>query len=131
MAYAAWTKGSSALLLAARTLARAGGVERTLLAEWALSQPALAERSEGAASAAAAKGWRWVAEMEEIAASMAEAGLPPGFHEAAAAIFDRAARAEGQRAGRLTAGSPDRSGENDLSSTLDRVLYQMGSRSAR
>ncbi len=56
MAYAAWTKGSSALLLAARTLARAGGVERTLLAEWALSQPALAERSEGAAAAAAAQG---------------------------------------------------------------------------
>jgi 3-hydroxyisobutyrate dehydrogenase-like beta-hydroxyacid dehydrogenase len=76
MAYAAWTKGSSALLLAARALARAGGVERTLLAEWALSQPALAERSEGAASAAAAKGWRWVAEMEEIAASMTAAGLP-------------------------------------------------------
>ena len=46
MAYAAWTKGSSALLLAARALARSGGVERTLLAEWALSQPALAERSE-------------------------------------------------------------------------------------
>ncbi len=77
MAYAAWTKGSSALLLAARALARAGGVERTLLAEWALSQPALAERSEGAAAAAAAKGWRWVAEMEEIAASMTSAGLPP------------------------------------------------------
>ena len=77
MAYAAWTKGSSALLLAARTLARSGGVERTLLAEWALSQPALAERSEGAAAAAAAKGWRWVAEMEEIAASMTAAGLRP------------------------------------------------------
>jgi hypothetical protein len=32
--------------------------------------------------------------MEEIAASMAAAGLPSGFHEAAADIFDRAARAE-------------------------------------
>ena len=94
MAYAAWTKGSSALLLAARALARAGGVERTLLAEWALSQPALAERSEGAATAAAAKGWRWVAEMEEIAASMTAAGLPAGFHEAAADIYQRASRAE-------------------------------------
>ena len=41
MAYAAWTKGSSALLLAARALARASGVERTLLAEWQLSQPDL------------------------------------------------------------------------------------------
>ena len=27
--------------------------------------------------------------MEEIAATMSAAGLPPGFHEAAAAIYDR------------------------------------------
>jgi 3-hydroxyisobutyrate dehydrogenase-like beta-hydroxyacid dehydrogenase len=94
MAYAAWTKGSSALLLAARALARAGGVERTLIAEWQLSQQALGDQSERSASAAASKGWRWVAEMEEIAASMAAAGLPSGFHEAAADIYDRASRAE-------------------------------------
>jgi 3-hydroxyisobutyrate dehydrogenase-like beta-hydroxyacid dehydrogenase len=94
MAYAAWTKGSSALLLAARALARASGVERTLLAEWSMSQQALSQQSETAAASAAAKGWRWVAEMEEIAASMAAAGLPAGFHEAAADVYDRAARAE-------------------------------------
>jgi 3-hydroxyisobutyrate dehydrogenase-like beta-hydroxyacid dehydrogenase len=94
MAYAAWTKGTSALLLACRALARGEGVERTLLAEWALSQPALAAQSERAASAAAAKGWRWVAEMEEIAESMAAAGLPSGFHGSAAEIFDRAAHAD-------------------------------------
>jgi 3-hydroxyisobutyrate dehydrogenase-like beta-hydroxyacid dehydrogenase len=94
MAYAAWTKGSAALLLAARALARASGVERTLLTEWSLSQKALGEQSERSASAAAAKGWRWVAEMEEIAASMAAAGLPAGFHEAAADVFDRASRAD-------------------------------------
>jgi 3-hydroxyisobutyrate dehydrogenase-like beta-hydroxyacid dehydrogenase len=94
MAYAAWTKGSSALLLAARALARAEGVEGTLLAEWTLSQPALAARSEGAATSAAAKGWRWVAEMEEIAASMTAAGLPAGFHEAAADIYDRASQSD-------------------------------------
>jgi 3-hydroxyisobutyrate dehydrogenase-like beta-hydroxyacid dehydrogenase len=94
MAYAAWTKGTSALLLACRAMARSEGVERTLLAEWALSQPALGAQSERAASAAAAKGWRWVAEMEEIAESMAAAGLPSGFHGAAAEIFDRAAHAD-------------------------------------
>ncbi|HEY7278951.1 MAG TPA: DUF1932 domain-containing protein [Trebonia sp.] len=94
MAYAAWTKGSSALLLAARALARAGGVERTLLAEWQLSQPNLAAQSERSATAAAAKGWRWIGEMEEIAASMNAAGLPDGFHEAAAEVFDRASRAD-------------------------------------
>ena len=94
MAYAAWTKGSSALLLAARALARAGGVERTLLAEWQLSQPNLAAQSERSATAAAAKGWRWIGEMEEIAASMSAAGLPDGFHEAAAELYDRASRAD-------------------------------------
>ena len=94
MAYAAWTKGSSALLLAARALARANGVERTLLAEWQLSQPNLAAQSERSATAAAAKGWRWIGEMEEIAASMSAAGLPDGFHEAAAELYDRASRAD-------------------------------------
>jgi len=114
MAYAAWTKGSAALLLAARALARASGVERTLLTEWSLSQKALGEQSERSASAAAAKGWRWVAEMEEIAASMAAAGLPAGFHEAAADIYDRAARAETPAARRPAAPEPP--------STLDTVM---------
>ena len=90
MAYASWTKGSAALLLAARVLARAAGVEDVLLAEWSLSQPGLEERSGRAASAAAGKGWRWVAEMEEIAATMGAAGLPEGFHQAAAEIYRRA-----------------------------------------
>jgi len=90
MAYASWTKGSAALLLAARTLARAQGVEDVLLAEWGLSQPGLEERSARAAGSAASKGWRWVAEMEEIAATMGAAGLPEGFHLAAAEIYRRA-----------------------------------------
>jgi 3-hydroxyisobutyrate dehydrogenase-like beta-hydroxyacid dehydrogenase len=114
MAYAAWTKGSSALLLAARALARASGVERTLLAEWSLSQKGLGEQSERSAAAAAAKGWRWVAEMEEIAASMAAAGLPAGFHEAAADVYDRTSRAEVPTTRRPAAAEPP--------STLDTVM---------
>jgi 3-hydroxyisobutyrate dehydrogenase-like beta-hydroxyacid dehydrogenase len=94
MAYAAWTKGTAALVLAARALARAEGVEEILLAEWAMSQPGLADRSAGAARSAAAKGWRWIAEMEEIASAMAAAGLPGGFHEAAAEIYRRSAHAD-------------------------------------
>ncbi len=89
LAYAAWTKGTAALVLAARGLARAEGVEDVLLAEWALSQPGLDQRSARAARSAAAKGWRWIAEMEEIAAAMAAAGLPEGFHQAAAEIYRR------------------------------------------
>jgi 3-hydroxyisobutyrate dehydrogenase-like beta-hydroxyacid dehydrogenase len=92
MAYAAWTKGTAAMLLAARALAQAEGVEEALLAEWALSQPQLAAQSVRAADSAARKGWRWIAEMEEIAHSMAEAGLPDGFHQAAAEIYRRCPR---------------------------------------
>ena len=99
MAYGGWTKGSAALLLAVRALARAEGVEDTLLAEWALSQPSLPDRSRGSARSATLKGWRWVAEMEEISATLAAAGLPGGLHQAAAEIFRRTPRA--------SAASPD------------------------
>ena len=92
VAYAGWTKGTAALLLAVRALAREQGVEDALLAEWALSQPGLDARSAGAARSAAAKGWRWVGEMEEIGATMSAAGLPDGFHQAAAEIFRRSPR---------------------------------------
>jgi 3-hydroxyisobutyrate dehydrogenase-like beta-hydroxyacid dehydrogenase len=92
MAYASWTKGSSALLLTARALAQAEGVENDLLAEWALSQPQLPDQVTRAARSAVTKGWRWVGEMEEIAQTMASAGLPDGFHQAAAEVYRRCPR---------------------------------------
>jgi 3-hydroxyisobutyrate dehydrogenase-like beta-hydroxyacid dehydrogenase len=92
MAYASWTKGSAALLLVARALAQAEGVEDALLAEWSVSQPGLADQADRAARSAVTKGWRWVGEMEEIAASMAGAGLPDGFHQAAAEVYRRSPR---------------------------------------
>jgi 3-hydroxyisobutyrate dehydrogenase-like beta-hydroxyacid dehydrogenase len=88
MAYAAWTKGTAALLLAIRALARAENVEEPLLAEWHQSQPTLPPRSWAAARSATVKGWRWVAEMQEIAATMTARGLPDGFHQAAATIYN-------------------------------------------
>ena len=36
---------------------------------------------------AEAKGWRWVGEMEEIADTFDAAGLPGGFHRAAAEVY--------------------------------------------
>ena len=90
-AYAGWTKGSAALLLTVRELARAEGVEDVLLEEWRLSLPELEERSRAAARSAHRKGWRWIGEMEEIARSMSARDLPAGFHEAAAEVFRRAA----------------------------------------
>lgn len=87
MVYAAWTKGTAALLLAIRGVACAEGVEETLLTEWRESIPELPERSLRAAAAAESKGWRWVGEMEEIARTFEAAGRPGGFHEAAAEIY--------------------------------------------
>jgi len=37
----------------------------------------------------ARKAWRWIGEMEEIAASFQAAGLPGGFHLAAAELYRR------------------------------------------
>jgi 3-hydroxyisobutyrate dehydrogenase-like beta-hydroxyacid dehydrogenase len=91
MAYAAWTKGSQALLLAIRALAAHEGVDGALLAEWARSQPDATGRSERAVAANVRKAWRFVGEMEEIAATFAAAGLPDGFHAAAGEIYRRLA----------------------------------------
>src|SRR5262249_6635995 len=64
-------------------------VEESLLREWQISQRDLPARSEGAAKSNAKKAWRFVGEMEEIAATYAAAGLPDGFHEGAAEIYRR------------------------------------------
>jgi 3-hydroxyisobutyrate dehydrogenase-like beta-hydroxyacid dehydrogenase len=89
MAYAAYTKGTGALLMAIRALAITEGVDEALRREWERSQPGLAGRSENAVGNFAPKAWRFVGEMEEIAAAFAGAGLPAGFHEAAAEIYRR------------------------------------------
>src|SRR5690606_13363161 len=62
MAYAAWTKGTSALLVNIEALALEEGVHGALMQEWARSQPELVERSARLGTAAA-KAWRWVGEM--------------------------------------------------------------------
>jgi hypothetical protein len=74
-------------LVAIRAAARAHGVEEALISEWALSQADLPARSERAAQATARKAWRWEGEMREVAATFADAGLPEGFHLAAAEVF--------------------------------------------
>ena len=86
--YAAWTKGATALLAGVRALAESEGVEAALLSEWKLSQPGLDKRSE-AVTVQARKAWRWVGEMEEIAASFEAVGLPGGFGLASAELYKR------------------------------------------
>jgi len=89
VAYASWTKGTDALLLAIRAYAAHEGVDDALLEEWRISQPALEKRCERAAAVATPKAWRYVGEMEEIAEAFENAGLPGGFHKAAAELCAR------------------------------------------
>jgi 3-hydroxyisobutyrate dehydrogenase-like beta-hydroxyacid dehydrogenase len=91
MTYAAWTKGTTALLVAIRSAARSLGVEDELLTEWALSLPGLPTRSQQAARTGAERGWRWAYELEEVGRTFAAAGQPDGFGAAAAAVYRRLA----------------------------------------
>ncbi len=110
MTYAAWTKGSSALLLTIAAAARAHGVEDALGAEWDRSQPELGTRLRRSAAGSAPKAWRWKGEMEEIAATMIEKGLPAGFHLASAETWRRLAEFK------------DQSPPPELETVLDRHL---------
>jgi 3-hydroxyisobutyrate dehydrogenase-like beta-hydroxyacid dehydrogenase len=87
LTYAAWSKGTAALVLAIDEVAKHYGVGEALMAEWRESQPDLIDRLAAAQRSAAHKGWRWIGEMEEIADAFAAAGQPEGFHRAAAEVF--------------------------------------------
>jgi 3-hydroxyisobutyrate dehydrogenase-like beta-hydroxyacid dehydrogenase len=91
MTYAAWTKGTTALLVAIRATARELGVEDELLTEWALSLPGLPTKSQQAARTGTERGWRWAYELEEVGRTFAAAGQPEGFGAAAAAVYRRLA----------------------------------------
>jgi 3-hydroxyisobutyrate dehydrogenase-like beta-hydroxyacid dehydrogenase len=94
MAYAAWTKIGAALVLGIEATAREHGVADALHAEWELSGLDLGERLAAGERAARSKGWRWVEEMRQIAATFDAAGQPEGFGAAAAEVFDRYPRVE-------------------------------------
>ncbi len=96
MAYAAWTKGSSALLLNVRALAKGAGVEEALLKEWRLSLPDLELRSDRTAFTASQKAWRFIGEMQEISKTFKDLGLHEGFHKAATEVYKDLASFKGR-----------------------------------
>ena len=101
MCYAAWTKGSAALLLAVAALARREGVQGALVDEWRLSQQDLPGQLQGALISSAPRAWRFTGEMQEIAKTFLDQEMPDGFHLAAAEIYRRLAEipSEHQQAG--------------------------------
>ena len=91
MVFAAQTKGTTALLSAVQATAEAMGVRGDLDAEWSRRLPDAAESRAKQVRTVTAKAWRFTGEMQEIAATFAEAGLPDGFHLAAYEVYRRMA----------------------------------------
>ena len=95
MCFAANTKGTTALLCAIVAAARRMGVQKELERQWSRHGSNFAEDTLTRIRSVTAKAWRFSGEMEEIASTFEEAGLPDGFHLAASDIFQRIAKFKG------------------------------------
>jgi 3-hydroxyisobutyrate dehydrogenase-like beta-hydroxyacid dehydrogenase len=91
MCYAAYSKGTTALLAAILGTAESLGVRQELAQQWSRGDSDFAGQAEQRVRRVTAKAWRFAGEMEEIAATFAGAGMPDGFHEAAADLYRRLA----------------------------------------
>ena len=89
MCYAAYTKGTAALLTAILGVADLHRVRLELEGQWGDD---FAIRTYHHLTASSGKAWRFVGEMREIADTFQESGMPGGFHLAAAEIYERLAR---------------------------------------
>jgi 3-hydroxyisobutyrate dehydrogenase-like beta-hydroxyacid dehydrogenase len=91
MCYAAYSKGTTALLAAILAAAESLGVRNELYELWDMDNAGFSEQANRRATRATAKAWRFEGELLEIASTFRNEGLPGGFHEAAAAIYHRMA----------------------------------------
>ena len=87
MSTASFYKGQTALLTQALRAARANGVLEVVLDDLRRHQPGLVDDASRLLQSVASKSGRYVAEMNEIAASQAEAGLTPELFAAFAAVY--------------------------------------------
>ncbi|MBN1977619.1 MAG: NAD(P)-dependent oxidoreductase [Anaerolineae bacterium] len=91
MCFAAYTKGSTALLCAILAAAEELGVRPELEAQWSRGGSDFARQTQERVRQVTTRAWRFAGEMEEIAATFEQAGLPGGFHAAAADVYRRIA----------------------------------------
>jgi 3-hydroxyisobutyrate dehydrogenase-like beta-hydroxyacid dehydrogenase len=91
MCFAARTKGTTALLCAVLAAAEKLGVREELERDWSRRDPDMVRQTQQRVQQVTGKAWRFAGEMEEIAATFAAAGLPDGFHAAAATLYRRLA----------------------------------------
>lgn len=98
MCYAAYTKGTTALLAAVLAAAETLDVREELYQQWDIDDPGFSDQVNGRVRRVTAKAWRFEGEMKEIASTFDSAGLPDGFHRAAAEIYHRMATLKEARA---------------------------------
>ena len=91
MCYAAYTKGTTALLCGVLGAAETLGVREALIQQWTADASGLAEEAPRRVRDVTAKAWRFAGEMEEISATFQHAGMPGEFHAAAAVLYQRLA----------------------------------------
>ncbi|GHO46226.1 NAD(P)-dependent oxidoreductase [Ktedonospora formicarum] len=85
MCYASVTKGLTALATTALTASQALGLQEELIAEF--RDLPVFRSLERSVPGMPPKAYRWVGEMQEIARTFADLGLPPQIHEGAAALY--------------------------------------------
>jgi 3-hydroxyisobutyrate dehydrogenase-like beta-hydroxyacid dehydrogenase len=88
MSYAGITKGFTALGAAMMLAATRAGTADALVAEMTVSQPALLKWLTTQMPRMHSKAYRWVAEMEEIAAFVGEGRPGDGFYQSAARLYE-------------------------------------------
>lgn len=92
MCFAANSKGITVLLCAVMAASEQLGVRDALERQWMRDDPTAADRNRQRVRQVTAKAWRFAGEMDEIADTFAEAGLPDGFHRAANEVYERMAQ---------------------------------------
>jgi hypothetical protein len=94
MCFSGWNKARAGLLMNLRTLAITHDVDNAFLNELKTMDPEVMrffdeQEPGGTVMATARKAWRWAPEMLEIANTFEAAGLPSGYHQGAAQVFER------------------------------------------
>ncbi|MCH8910733.1 MAG: NAD(P)-dependent oxidoreductase [Chloroflexi bacterium] len=116
MCYAAITKGTSALYASTLMTAKSLGLYEDLIREMQGSQASTLAAMDGVKSISA-RAFRWIGEMEEIAATFEDAGATPKIHLGAAETFQQIADSS---IGHERVGTVDR--DRTLEQTIEQLL---------
>ncbi len=116
MCYAAITKGTAALHASTLMTAKSLGLYEDLIQEMQGSQTSTLAAMDGVKSISA-RAFRWIGEMEEIAATFEDAGATPKIHLGAAETFQQIADSS---IGHERVGTVDE--DRTLEQTIERIL---------